>query len=346
MSRLHRFLLLAASLFLGWAAVPAYAQEPEVEMPASEMADRLVDYAATFLGTPYRYGANGPKRFDCTGYTRYVYKKFGYTDLSRSSRDQARDGREVDISDFHNLQKGDILVLGSRHNPKVVGHVGIFIGLDSTGRDPMFIHASNHGVRYSTLLTESYYSHRLLGARRVLPDFYDYDVDFDTTAVYAFDPSLGVHIAPDSLVLAETDRRIVLFENGKWAFVGENGQLVIPEAGDRIILSGDGNWAPVREAKVIVPSSALQPDPEQPELAQIVAPADTVTSHVANVAVQPAQAPQGQEQAPEMVYHTIKKGDTLYGISRQYGTSINKICQLNNITTSTILKVGRKLRVK
>ena len=47
-----------------------------------------------------------------------------------------------------------------------------------------------------------------------------------------------------------------------------------------------------------------------------------------------------------MVYHTIKKGDTLYGISRQYGTSINKICQLNNITTSTILKVGRKLRVK
>ena len=353
MIRLRRILLLFG-LFLCLA--PAHAQEDvvisqgvpaEVELTAAEVADKLVDYAATFLGTPYRYGANGPKRFDCTAYTRYVYKKFGYTNLSRSSRDQARDGREVDISDFRNLQKGDILILGSRRNPKVVGHVGIFVGLDTTRNDPMFIHASNHGVRYSTLLTESYYSNRLLGARRILPDFEDYDVSFDSSAVYGFDPSLGVHIAPDSLVLASADRRIVLFENGKWAYVGPDGQIEIPTAGGRIILSGDGNWAPVREAMVTVPSSALLPDPIEPD-AHPAVPADTVSSRAANAAAaQAAQADtSSQAQAPEKVYHTVKQGDTLYGIARKYGTTVNKICQLNSISSTTILKVGRKLRVK
>ena len=162
--------ILPASLH-AQSTVITQGEPQEVEITASELADRIVEYAETFLGTPYRYAANGPRHFDCTGYTRYVFGHFGYDNLSRSSKDQARDGREVDISDFHNLQKGDILILGSRRHPKVVGHVGIFTGLDSTGRDPRFIHASNHGVRYSTLLTETYYSNRLLGARRILPDF-------------------------------------------------------------------------------------------------------------------------------------------------------------------------------
>lgn len=40
--------------------------------------DEVVAYARTFLGTPYKLGATGPKRFDCSSYTRYVYKHFGY----------------------------------------------------------------------------------------------------------------------------------------------------------------------------------------------------------------------------------------------------------------------------
>lgn len=352
---LKRFLPIAAALLLAfWPGASLQAQdlvitqgEPtEIEMTAEEVADLLVDYAATFLGTPYRYGANGPKRFDCTGYTRYVFKKFGFTDLDRSARDQAHNGREVDISDFHNLQKGDILLLGSRRNPKVIGHVGIFIGLDTLHNDPKFIHASTHGVRYSSIYTESYYANRLLGARRILPDFHDYNVEFDSTAVYAFDPEEGVHIAPDSLVLADADRRIVLFENGKWAFVDANGTLTIPDAGGRIILTGDGNWAPVREAKVTVPAEALVPDPKDPEPAQAApkpaAPKNTqaVAAATADTTVQ-ASAPQTEE-----VYHTVVKGDTLYGIAKKHGTTVNKICQLNGISSSTILKVGRKLRVK
>lgn len=45
-------------------------------------------------------------------------------------------------------------------------------------------------------------------------------------------------------------------------------------------------------------------------------------------------------------YHTIKQGDTLSGIARRYRTSVKKLCQLNNIKETTILRIGRKLRVR
>jgi len=358
MNRFFRLPLLLLTLSLATATmvsaqetVISQGQPTEIEMTAEEVADRLIEYAASFLGTPYRYGANGPKRFDCTGYTRYVFKHFGYDELSRSAKDQARDGREVDLSDFHNLQKGDILLLGSRRNPKVVGHVGIFIGLDTLHNDPKFIHASNHGVRYSSIYTESYYANRLLGARRILPDFVDYNVEFDSTASYAFNPEEGVHIAPDSLVLSDSDQRIVLFENGKWAYISADGTLSIPDQGGRLILTGDGNWAPAREAKVIIPATALLPDPRdlepepaaKPATKPAVTPQDTTTKKTVAAADTTQQTPAVQ---PEIVYHTVVKGDSLYKIARQHGTTVNKICQLNGITSTTILKVGRKLRVK
>ena len=45
-------------------------------------------------------------------------------------------------------------------------------------------------------------------------------------------------------------------------------------------------------------------------------------------------------------YHTIKSGDTLYSLSRKYGTSVKQICSINGIKPSKTLKLGTKLRVK
>ncbi len=45
-------------------------------------------------------------------------------------------------------------------------------------------------------------------------------------------------------------------------------------------------------------------------------------------------------------YHTIKKGDTLYSLSRHYGTNVSTICKLNGIKQSSILKIGTRLRVQ
>ena len=45
-------------------------------------------------------------------------------------------------------------------------------------------------------------------------------------------------------------------------------------------------------------------------------------------------------------YHKIRKGDTLYGIARKYGTTVNALCRLNRISRNSILRVGRTIRVR
>lgn len=45
-------------------------------------------------------------------------------------------------------------------------------------------------------------------------------------------------------------------------------------------------------------------------------------------------------------YHKIRRGDTLYGIARRHGTTVNTICRLNRISRSTTLRIGRTLRVR
>ena len=47
------------------------------------------------------------------------------------------------------------------------------------------------------------------------------------------------------------------------------------------------------------------------------------------------------------VYHTIRKGDTLYSLALRYHTSVKRICALNNnLSSGTTLKLGRRIRIK
>ena len=40
------------------------------------------------------------------------------------------------------------------------------------------------------------------------------------------------------------------------------------------------------------------------------------------------------------MYHKVKKGETLYGISKLYGTNVDKLKESNNIADETQLSVG------
>ncbi|MDR2497305.1 MAG: peptidoglycan DD-metalloendopeptidase family protein [Tannerellaceae bacterium] len=46
----------------------------------------------------------------------------------------------------------------------------------------------------------------------------------------------------------------------------------------------------------------------------------------------------------EPSYYTIQAGDTLGSIAGKHGISVSRLCELNNITQTTILKVGRSIR--
>ncbi len=43
--------------------------------------------------------------------------------------------------------------------------------------------------------------------------------------------------------------------------------------------------------------------------------------------------------------HSVAKGDTLYGISRQYGITLDELCKANGITSSSVLKIGQTLKI-
>lgn len=57
------------------------------------------------IGDPYRYGADGPRAFDCSGLMKYAYKKAGLK-LPRTSSAQARRAHRIPKKQ---LRRGDLM---------------------------------------------------------------------------------------------------------------------------------------------------------------------------------------------------------------------------------------------
>ena len=96
----------------------------------SASAQAVIAEAKKYLGVPYKWGGSTPSGFDCSGFTSYVYKKFGIS-LPRTSRAQQNVGTQVSLS---NVQPGDLVFMG-----KPAYHVGIYIG------GGQYIHAPQTG---------------------------------------------------------------------------------------------------------------------------------------------------------------------------------------------------------
>ncbi len=89
----------------------------EAEANAPHM--RAMQVALAQLGKPYRYGAAGPHRFDCSGLVHYAWRQVGIT-LPRSSRAQYGGTQRISRSD---LRPGDLVFY---HSP--ISHVAMYIG--------------------------------------------------------------------------------------------------------------------------------------------------------------------------------------------------------------------------
>ena len=146
------------------------AIEPERQnapVASRELVDELLDYAKTFIGVPYLLGASGPERFDCSGFTSYVFREFGYY-LPHNSVMQQKESRPVES--FSDLRKGDLVFFGARGSIRSVGHVGIVVDVDLDRGMFRFIHAStSNGVEIQRS-TSPYFMMRYMGAGRVLKE--------------------------------------------------------------------------------------------------------------------------------------------------------------------------------
>lgn len=144
---------------IGWVArrFVQVTRSNEESYAKQRLRREIVLAARSRLGARYHWGASGNGRYDCSGLTLAIFKKFGL-DLPHSAAEQFREGKPVAKKA---LQPGD-LVFFTTYKPGA-SHVGIYIG------NGQFIHASttNDRVKISSL-SESYYRRRYIGARRLL----------------------------------------------------------------------------------------------------------------------------------------------------------------------------------
>lgn len=133
-------------------------EKQETTNSNSSKGEQIVAYAKQFLGRKYVYGGSGPNTFDCSGFTMYVYKHFGYS-MGHSAVTQAGLGKYVSKS---NLQPGDLVIFNDSAN-RSIGHVGIYVGGGN------FIHASSgSGKIIISSLSGSYYNTRYVTGRRII----------------------------------------------------------------------------------------------------------------------------------------------------------------------------------
>ena len=142
--------------------VAAREDKNQLSKESENMLSDLLKEAHKHIGKPYSHGSKGPRAFDCSGFSSYVYKQFGIT-LNPASRAQFTQGETVKRTE---LRKGDLVFFSSRRSGKNVGHVGIVVSADESGNFK-FIHASlGKGITVDN--STGYYANRYIGAKRII----------------------------------------------------------------------------------------------------------------------------------------------------------------------------------
>ncbi|MDE6547410.1 MAG: C40 family peptidase [Muribaculaceae bacterium] len=143
--------------------IAARENSKAINAETEELLNDLLSEARSHMGKRYSRGSKGPNAFDCSGFSSYVYRQFGYS-LSPSSRDQYNQGEKVDRK---NLRKGDLVFFKGRSTKGGVGHVGIVVDADEKGNFTFIHAATSKGITVSNC-NEPYYAARFIGGKRVI----------------------------------------------------------------------------------------------------------------------------------------------------------------------------------
>jgi len=137
-----------------------YSQELKRKQEARKIKiEKIQDTAKSLLGTSYKIGSTGPKSFDCSGFTNYLFKKIELR-LPRKASDQAQIGSPVQMD---LVEAGDLLFFGHKR----IHHVAM---VSKVKRGVVYItHATtSRGVVEEKLKSSEYWSAKFKVARRVI----------------------------------------------------------------------------------------------------------------------------------------------------------------------------------
>ena len=126
------------------------------------VVSNIIGFAKKHLAIRYRSGGTTAGGFDCSGFTRFCFSKFG-VELPHSSEAQGGVGMKIG-RDF--AKPGDLIFFkGHAASGSRIGHVGMIT--EVVGDQIKFIHSAwGGGIRFDYLHAD-YYRNRFMGIRRV-----------------------------------------------------------------------------------------------------------------------------------------------------------------------------------
>lgn len=130
--------LMLPLVLAGLLALPVGLVTPPADAGVRSKIDRAVRIALNQVGDPYRYGAEGPDRFDCSGLIFYSYRRAGFVNMPRTSGSQARWLGKVRK---RNMRRGDLMFFADGGG---IYHAGIFLRWEN-GRALMLDAGSSGG---------------------------------------------------------------------------------------------------------------------------------------------------------------------------------------------------------
>lgn len=280
--------------------------------------DSLVQLAKTKKGCAYGRAGSGPKVFDCSGFTMWVYKQFG-VDLPHGSITQYDLGKKVARND---IRPGDLVFFYRSH---CVGHVGLVTDVDENGK-VTFIHASTYktGVKFDNL-ESGWYAKTFVGTRRIFECA-------DGLPTMKYEEPVVEKVETPQEQQRDTSE------------VAEQSSSAPCTA--HTVVKGETLYAIARRYGVTI--TEIQqwnelPSPDRISEGQqlkIYAAGTPTATNPAAVATNPTPAkPAGP------TYHTVRKGENLGVIARRYGVTVSQIQKWNSLPSPDKISEGQKLKI-
>ncbi len=303
-------------------------------------ADSVINYGKLFLDTPYRYGSSGTSSFDCSGFTSYVYRNFGYN-LERSSADQAT---QFDTINPENLKTGDLVFFSGRRKSQRVGHVGIVVAKKDSGSFD-FIHASvQKGVTISNS-EEDYYKKRFIKANRVIFDnrmlaVVPNDAIKENPANADELPMMTTVAQPVQTVKKET-KKVIPAEYYK-VKQGENLSVIAEKYGISVAELKKKNK--LKNSSIQISQRLKVKDERTITVMEDVQLADNKPTEKTSKPIVEKTQPENVEKS-SIAYHKVKKGETLFSISKLYNIPVEDLKKMNQLSGS-VIHFGDELKLQ
>lgn len=328
----------------------------------SQNVNDLISFAKKKLGAPYSYGGKGPDKFDCSGYTQYVFKEFNIK-LNASSALQYEQGDKVKLK---RVKVGDLIFFKSSNaNSNNVGHVGIICETNQSNDTVCFIHAStSNGVRIDQYPGYQYYNDRFVGCRRVINWLSSEDKEENNNdnnskdqELIPEDPIIAPEIVDDnknkkgikdSIIPNPTPKpqptprpqkkvKIHIVKKGETLYrIAKKHKCSVEE----IIEWNNIEGYNIKIGQELIVSDSDLPQKDKKEKKNSDKPEPKKENKTNNKNSPKENGDTNKDES--IIYHTVKKGETLYRLSKLYKCDVKDLEDWNNLKSNNI-QIGQIL---